>query len=117
MAQELGILGDEWAGQTVSEGTLKTDDLLDAFSEVLVGHIGKRRMPEERLVSRAQKLAARMRLGKAKPHELAEAEDVLSALFLCLAGIAPLGCYFGSMDGDGACYGFWLDASDERDQT
>ena len=39
------------------------------------------------------------------------ANEVLSELFNALNDYAPDYAYFGENDGDGACYGFWLDAS------
>jgi len=40
-----------------------------------------------------------------------EAAATLEDLSLALDDAAPLGFYFGASDGDGACFGFWLDES------
>jgi hypothetical protein len=39
----------------------------------------------------------------------AEASQTLEELTDALQELAPTGFYFGSQDGDGACFGFWLD--------
>ena len=36
-----------------------------------------------------------------------QASDDLHELFDILDNLAPEGCYFGALEGDGACYGFW----------
>ena len=36
-----------------------------------------------------------------------QASDDLYQLFDILDSIAPEGCYFGALEGDGSCYGFW----------
>lgn len=36
-----------------------------------------------------------------------QASDDLQDLFDILDSIAPEGCYFGALEGDGSCYGFW----------
>jgi len=41
----------------------------------------------------------------------AEASHTLEELTEALQQLAPVGFYFGSQDGDGACFGFWLDES------
>ena len=38
-----------------------------------------------------------------------EASQTLEELTEALQELAPVGFYFGSQDGDGACFGFWLD--------
>jgi len=40
-----------------------------------------------------------------------EAAETLQELFEALNDAAPVGFYFGASDGDGACFGFWLDES------
>ena len=36
-----------------------------------------------------------------------QASDDVFELFCVLEGISPEGCYFGVLEGDGSCYGFW----------
>ena len=40
-----------------------------------------------------------------------EAAQTLEELTDALQDLAPCGFYFGSQDGDGACFGFWIDES------
>jgi hypothetical protein len=40
--------------------------------------------------------------------------DALIEVFELMDAIAPLGCYFGSSEGDGACIGFWEIETDEE---
>ena len=39
--------------------------------------------------------------------DLAGSNELVDTLFTVLNGIAPEGYYFGSSDGDGACFGFF----------
>ena len=38
---------------------------------------------------------------------LEQASDDTNEIFDILDSIAPEGCYFGALEGDGSCYGFW----------
>lgn len=38
---------------------------------------------------------------------LEQASDDTDELFDSLDAVSPDGCYFGALEGDGACYGFW----------
>ena len=42
-----------------------------------------------------------------------QADDDTHELFDILDSIAPEGCYFGALEGDGSCYGFWLCEDDD----
>lgn len=42
-----------------------------------------------------------------------QASDDLHELFDVLDAIAPEGCYFGALEGDGSCYGFWTCEGDD----
>jgi len=67
---------------TVSEGTLRTEDLIEAFEDFL----NSLNIPFEK-----------------EPHD----EYYLEHLDDQLNELAPEGYYFGAHPGDGACLGFW----------
>lgn len=93
---------------TISEGTLRPDDLIPNFVAEL-----------HRLTryDRPQHIAAL--LGKAARYMDSEADgsdeerelayNILDALTDTLQDYAPPYCYFGTHEGDGACFGFWPD--------
>ena len=88
---------------TVSEGTLRTDDLVDAFESTL------RMYAPEAL---AQIEAEHGDAGFSADGEIEDkdaADAYLSALTEALEMLAPSYAYFGTTDGDGACFGFWPD--------
>jgi len=72
---------------TVSEGTLRSEDLIQAFT------------------------AECDALGIAWNPVLLECglSEAIETLTELLEEAAPPYCYFGTLEGDGACFGFWLD--------
>lgn len=82
----------ELLNQTISHGTMRPEDLIPKFLEVL-----------EELNPKVSESAKRW-------NELAIQEaqsQFLSELFDLLDQEAPKGFYFGSHPGDGSDYGFW----------
>jgi hypothetical protein len=85
---------------SVSEGTLRTEDLIEAFAAEL------------HAVNREQ--ATRI-LGSYQPEGSPEdycaeedEHDMLDELMCALDAEAPPYCYFGAHHGDGASFGFWI---------
>jgi len=82
---------------TVSEGTLRTEDLLPAFADALQGvtewgaHNG--------LIAAARAISP----------ESEEAGLMVQGLEYALSECCPPFVYFGSLAGDGADFGFWPD--------
>ena len=88
---------------TISEGTLRAADLLDAFGWELrrLGYAGIAMMEAHELLDMnedAQDAAWEAR-----------AEECVSDLIEALEGYALPYTYFGTLEGDGADYGFWPD--------
>src|SRR5258705_13781312 len=88
---------------TVSEGTLKTDDLLCSFADALRNMSDDR--TDKRLARSAIAAAARLGAGKTDGKE----EYIREELSDRLGELAPPYCYFGTLEGDGAAFGFWVD--------
>jgi len=91
----------EWrvslAGREVSHGTLRDQDLADAFASVL------REKPEGHDT-------CNWRLLRSLEERDFEKEDngtILEEAFDELESLAPPGYYFGAHEGDGSCFGFW----------
>ena len=78
---------------TVSEGTLRTDDLINAFENVLrsVDCEWSENLPFD-----------------AETATDNEKDDYLACLFDVMDSICGEKVWFGSHEGDGACFGFWL---------
>src|SRR5262245_7550637 len=88
---------------TVSSGTMRTKDLVQCFYRELKSLGGK--------VKGGTKYAKLRNLANGVPDSYWDSEDAnwdLEALFNALDEHAPPFAYFGSHDGDGAHYGFWL---------
>ena len=110
---------------TLIHGTLRTADLIPAFAQELATLCQERGCPAWRehqaLCTEAQTFGAHA--DDYEPFNAADtaqswfdtdrAADVLDALFDALQAHAPDGHYFGSLDGDGADFGFW--ATDDAD--
>ena len=113
MVKEL-VLGREFVGQSISEGTLKDADLLRSFSSFLEAHcqelfdelymVGYRGVYEKYDFDWE-------RFAESEPET---AGLVIEELFDLLNSVAPKNCYFGSHPGDGASFGFWEILEPER---
>jgi hypothetical protein len=89
---------------TVSHGTMRPADLipkfLDTLAEISPGDCES--ILEDRLPGLPES-------GTDQYWQSMEADALLSDLFEALNDHAPALCYFGSLEGDGADYGFWID--------
>lgn len=104
-------------GQSISFGTLKTEDLLSAFCGLLESLVFVNgdfySLPENfqerdalnNFVGQCQDCFDED--GKLLPEKMENAEYLLSDLFDELNNFAPEGYYFGAIEGDGADFGFW----------
>lgn len=89
---------DRLKGMTVSEGTLRGQDLIPRFMEVLYANGGKLR----------NELLPEIQEDPGHPFwDSDEMGECVAELFEELNEIAPDGYYFGAHQGDGACFGFW----------
>lgn len=85
---------------TISEGTLGPEDLIPAYLDVLDGI---RLTKQERIDVR--QIRARFNFRERYEHEH-ESEEV-DSLYHILNSHCPDYAYFGSLEGDGACFGVW----------
>ena len=94
---------------TISHGTLRSADLLEAFGWELQ-HISDS-AEHQALAEEAQRRAHYFTwndLPEGEEVEETEADsDLVSALADALNELAPPYCYFGSTEGDGSDFGFW----------
>jgi len=82
---------------SISTGTLRTEDLIPKFRNTL---------------------AATGNFGSLALHEPPSDErDELAALEIALQEMCPPFVYFGTLEGDGADFGFWPDMDGLRDAT
>lgn len=97
---------------TTSEGTLRTDDLLEAFADELRTLIRKNKgkrgidLPGKRsLLNAVDRFLERENDDSDAWQDAADAwfQDLMDAL----ESFAPPYAYFGTLEGDGACFGFW----------
>lgn len=95
---------------SISHGTLRATDLLEAFSDEL-----DRLEPDHALVMEAQAVLTLANAGWTDICDSEEASELVNALQDALNEHAPAYCYFGTSEGDGADFGFWpsMDAIDE----
>ena len=91
----------------VSSGTLRTEDLLHAFSSELSYQLGRQstRFPRKdmrRMIRDANQMV------EPGDWDSDTASDLVAELQDALNEFAPPYGYFGTADGDGACFGFWI---------
>jgi hypothetical protein len=94
------MLGHQWVNVSVSTATLREEDLIPAFEEVL----DEAEVGYDRPAS-VDKLLAGETLTETERDEVGWYLN--EVLFDQLNDIAPEGTYFGSHPGDGADFGFW----------
>jgi hypothetical protein len=88
---------------SISHGTLRTEDLLEAFSDEL-----KRLAPDHNLTTEARAVLTLIEAGwSSKIVDSEEASALVAALQDALSEHAPPYCYFGNLEGDGSDFGFW----------
>lgn len=89
---------------SISHGTLRTEDLLETFSDELA-----RCAPDNPLVAEAHAMLDQW------DDNGPDSNDLVGELMEALEEYAPSYCYFGAHEGDGSDFGFWpdMDAIDE----
>ncbi len=105
---------------SVSEGTLRDDDLLSSFADHLEcltceaidahdidGIVAKAHF---KLVTDARRMIADIEKYQDQPDtfpDYSDVPEVIADLVDALDAFAPPCAYFGAIDGDGACFGYW----------
>ena len=87
---------------SVSSGTLRTEDLLEAFAWELSYLLG-----DDMTRSQRNLLAASANVDLETNQ--GEGDALVDELIDALRDLAPPLCYFGTLEGDGADFGFWPD--------
>jgi hypothetical protein len=87
---------------TISHGTLRAADLLEAFADEL-----DRIEPDHDLADEARAALTLMNAGWTRLEALDETSELVNALQDALSEHAPPYCYFGASEGDGSDFGFW----------
>lgn len=90
-------LSKDWIGTTLSEGTLRPEDLIPKFLNALT----------EIDPDAAVWFSAHYSWDDEDNEDDEVLSEALDKLYDLLNDVAPEGAYFGSHEGDGACFGFW----------
>ena len=91
---------------SVISGTLKTEDLLEAFADELEYQLSRNK--KTRGINKRAKLRL-IRDARAVDPDGEGAGDIVDELSDALCEFAPAYVYFGANTGDGAAYGYWPD--------
>ena len=95
-------LSNDFAGLELSHATMRPEDLIPCFLSFLASH-APQAMPEDAQYMGAQYLMQT----DTGAMDTEDGWHDTHILFDILDSIAPEGCYFGALEGDGSCYGFW----------
>lgn len=88
---------------TVSEGTLRTEDLISAFAGELEYYMKRLHLTRDQ----RKRFRELCRIANNEANEGLFDDGFVNGLEDALNEIAPPYCYFGTLEGDGACFGFW----------
>lgn len=96
-----------WVGiGVISEGTLKSEDLYDAYLSALQPvQLTREERQEVRMIERWNK--ARVTDDFLKEDEQEVLDNAVDDLAMIIEDHVPPLCRFGSQEGDGACFGVW----------
>lgn len=96
---------------SISHGTLRTPDLLEAFANELEWLTTS----SNPLVEEARAVLILDRAGWSELIDSEEASNLVDNMIDALSEQAPAYCYFGASEGDGSDFGFWpsMDAIEE----
>lgn len=102
---------------SISHGTLRDEDLLDTFAGELDSLLKLQPRSFKRAPYRAKirEAYATLRAMEHGPEDEHSASDVVADLQDALNDFAPPYGYFGSNEGDGSDFGFWLSDLDSFD--
>lgn len=90
---------------SISHGTLRPQDLLQAFANELERHdVGPRAIGN---IAEARAWATLFDKDLVADHQQFAAQECLDTLIDALSDVAPAGTYFGAHEGDGSDFGFW----------
>lgn len=102
---------------SITHGTLRTEDLLDAFAQELdyqVSRQAKEWCDDEGRKERDELLALVGQAREIDP-DSEDAAELVEELATALERFAPSYTYFGAHPGDGSDFGFWVDEYAIRD--
>lgn len=111
------MLSNHFRNAIVSSNTLRGQDLVQSFMAFLEDELSDKapfRTKIEYQTIRSNDYVKRACEGEwtepfsemdERTHEVLN--NALDLIFVIMNSIAPEGCYFGSSEGDGACFGFW----------
>ena len=108
-------LSNTYVGMEVSNATMRSEDLIPAFMDFLEDVAEKCEIQKEVVLLRKEverlELEEEDRYGEYYKDSEQASWILNEGIWDLMDSIAPEFCYFGSHEGDGACYGFWT--SDE----
>ena len=108
-------LSNLYVGETISDATMRSEDLIPKFMDFLdeVKEVCEIQEEVAQLQEEVEKLELEEEAGYGEYYKDQEqAGWILNEdIWDLMNGIAPEFCYFGAHEGDGTCYGFWT--SDE----
>lgn len=101
-------LDESWVDTTVSEGTLRTVDLIVRCVDVLLRSSERNKIYYNDVVlPEWSDVFSSLDSDELSDEQLQDQYDLAQYLFAVMDVIAPDGCSFTTTEGDGALFGFW----------